>query len=350
MNTHYGFDTEYMSLIEAAWESEEKPSSDPSASGPKLAEKKLSNGNLKTIDDESLLDFEKPLTAETIRPITLHRLQKIRDVLVKNVGYEPEQVSLRDAAIVRWACAIVVQRAARLSGCAVATVIKQMGLEHRLKDELEQGGGWISVGVDGRYALSIFILFIFNYVGAYRRPLDSLIQHYPRFEERMRHSLRMLIGEDLESKVEIGLAKDGSGVGGKRSAVLFSIRHQRTKSSLQYHSRVVCARRHQGSPRLEEGAQLMIFISISRKIVGRKYICIRSKRRRRRFHRTMLLYCNTTVEPSVIQPLVTPLNHPLTPPFSTFAAHFFHHSYSPVSRYCCFRRCRGHCCFIHIFV
>lgn len=31
----------------------------------------------------------------------------------------------------------------------------------------------------------------------------------------MRHSLRMLIGEELESKVEIGLAKDGSGVGGK---------------------------------------------------------------------------------------------------------------------------------------
>lgn len=160
MNTHYGFDTEYMSLIEAAWESEEEPSSDPSASGPKLVEKKLSNGNgseskLKTIDDESLLDFEKPLTAETIKPITLHRLQKIRDVLVKNVGYEPEQVSLRDAAIVRWACAIVVQRAARLSGCAVATVVKQMGLEHRLQDELKQGGGWISVGVDGRYESSV---------------------------------------------------------------------------------------------------------------------------------------------------------------------------------------------------
>lgn len=42
----------------------------------------------------------------------------------------------------------------------------------------------------------------------------SLIQHYPRFEERLRKSLRMLIGNELESKVEIGLAKDGSGVGG----------------------------------------------------------------------------------------------------------------------------------------
>lgn len=30
----------------------------------------------------------------------------------------------------------------------------------------------------------------------------------------------MLIGEELESKVEIGLAKDGSGVGGKSNPVV----------------------------------------------------------------------------------------------------------------------------------
>lgn len=165
MNTHYGFDTEYMSLIEAAWESEEEPSSsDATASGPKLvaSEKKLENGNgdatstkqkqKSMIDDDlsSLFDFEKPLKAETIKPITLHRLQKIRDVLVNKVGYLPEEVSLRDAAIVRWACSIVGQRAARLSGCAVATVVRQMGLEHRLKEEIQHGHGRISVGVDGR--------------------------------------------------------------------------------------------------------------------------------------------------------------------------------------------------------
>ena len=42
----------------------------------------------------------------------------------------------------------------------------------------------------------------------------SLIQHYPNFNARVRDSLRELVGEEVEKKVEIGLAKDGSGVGG----------------------------------------------------------------------------------------------------------------------------------------
>ena len=42
----------------------------------------------------------------------------------------------------------------------------------------------------------------------------SLYQHYPGFEERMREALRILLGEEVEKRVEMGLAKDGSGVGG----------------------------------------------------------------------------------------------------------------------------------------
>ena len=42
----------------------------------------------------------------------------------------------------------------------------------------------------------------------------SLIQFYPNFERTMRESIRALVGEDIEKRVEIGLAKDGSGVGG----------------------------------------------------------------------------------------------------------------------------------------
>jgi hexokinase len=41
-----------------------------------------------------------------------------------------------------------------------------------------------------------------------------LYQHYPDFEERMREALRILLGEEVEKRVEMGLAKDGSGVGG----------------------------------------------------------------------------------------------------------------------------------------
>ena len=43
----------------------------------------------------------------------------------------------------------------------------------------------------------------------------SLIQFYPNFQARLRDSLRDLVGEEVEKKVDIGLAKDGSGVGGK---------------------------------------------------------------------------------------------------------------------------------------
>jgi hypothetical protein len=43
----------------------------------------------------------------------------------------------------------------------------------------------------------------------------SLIQFYPGFETHLRDSLRHLVGKQVEEAVEIGLAKDGSGVGGK---------------------------------------------------------------------------------------------------------------------------------------
>ena len=42
-----------------------------------------------------------------------------------------------------------------------------------------------------------------------------MIEHYPNFNARLRASLRKLVGEEVESRVDIGMAKDGSGVGGK---------------------------------------------------------------------------------------------------------------------------------------
>jgi hexokinase len=47
--------------------------------------------------------------------------------------------------------------------------------------------------------------------------VDSLIQLYPNFEHHLRESLRMLVGKDAERNVDIGMAKDGSGVGGKQN-------------------------------------------------------------------------------------------------------------------------------------
>ena len=41
-----------------------------------------------------------------------------------------------------------------------------------------------------------------------------MIQFYPNFEHVLRESLRSVVGKEAEEKVEIGMAKDGSGVGG----------------------------------------------------------------------------------------------------------------------------------------
>lgn len=42
----------------------------------------------------------------------------------------------------------------------------------------------------------------------------SMVQFYPGFEDRLRAALRDLVGDENERKVTIGMAKDGSGVGG----------------------------------------------------------------------------------------------------------------------------------------
>jgi len=42
----------------------------------------------------------------------------------------------------------------------------------------------------------------------------SLIEFYPNYERTLRESLRLLVGEEVERRVDIGMAKDGSGVGG----------------------------------------------------------------------------------------------------------------------------------------
>ena len=64
---------------------------------------------------------------KTLAPATLQRLKVIQQIVQEQLGYVPGEVSLRDAALVRWATALIVRRAARLSACAVATVALQMG-------------------------------------------------------------------------------------------------------------------------------------------------------------------------------------------------------------------------------
>jgi len=139
LNTHYGFDTELMSLIEAH--------------GLPI----------------------NPSVTDTI---------SIRDVLVTKLGLDIKHVSNEDSIIVYQVSQIVGTRGARLSACALAAVVKQTG--HDAEDGTEE----IHMGVDG-----------------------SVVQFYPGFETRVRPALRELLGEKVEQRVKIGLAKDGSGVG-----------------------------------------------------------------------------------------------------------------------------------------
>lgn len=101
--------------------------------------------------------------------------------------------------IVRWVCHLVARRAALLSGVAVAAVLVQTGRAGYAADSQSYSHSAtnehpreekIGVGVDG-----------------------SLIQFYPHFESHMRSSLRAIVGKEVEGRVVIGLAKDGSGVG-----------------------------------------------------------------------------------------------------------------------------------------
>jgi len=170
LNTHYGLDTSVMSDVETAWEGKDVPT------GP------VERPDFEGFDVSELGGARD-------------RLERVRLVIVKDLGYEDGDVSLRDAAIVRWACSLVAKRAATLSGVAVAAVLLQTGRavlagpdgSFKSIGNLEEH---IKVGVDG-----------------------SLIEFYPHFERTLRDSLRILVGKDVEKRVDIGMAKDGSGVG-----------------------------------------------------------------------------------------------------------------------------------------
>ncbi|KAI8984992.1 hexokinase [Trametes punicea] len=189
LNTHYGLDTAVMSEVEDAWESGRVPIvpvSVDSKDGKPAANGVSQSEVAREVPDWQSAHFTD---VDALSPEDIARLERIRGIIMQRLELDPSDVSLRDAAIVRWASSLVANRAARLSGCAVAAVLVQTG-------RAKLGGGFttdeqrISVGVDG-----------------------SLIQHYPNFNARLRESLRELVGDEVEKKVDIGLAKDGSGVG-----------------------------------------------------------------------------------------------------------------------------------------
>ena len=145
LNNHYGLDTAVMSDVEIAWAGD-RPKAEPTEDVYGVADK-LAVLHLGDFDEAKLSVSQKS------------RLERVRKVVIQSLGFEktPEDVSLRDAAIVRWACTLVAERAAKLSGCAVAAVLVQTGCASLGTDEgikrtdYVNASGKIGVGVDGRY-------------------------------------------------------------------------------------------------------------------------------------------------------------------------------------------------------
>jgi hexokinase len=129
-------------------------------------------------DTALMSEIESEIPIDSSQPRSFTQTRKVFEAL----GFKPEQITDTDCEIAQWACQTVVTRGAKLSGCAVAAIVKQT--EH------DKGEGGIGVGVDG-----------------------SLVEHYPRFEERLREALKVLLGSTAEQRIKIGMAKDGSGVG-----------------------------------------------------------------------------------------------------------------------------------------
>ena len=145
LNKHYGLDTAVMSEIEEAWEINRKGSANESkqiqgSSGTKNAAVPSLNGK---VSPPHFADVDN-LSADD-----KSRLERIRNIVIQRLNIDAEYVTLRDAAIVRWAASLVANRAAKLSGCAVAAILVQT-------ERAKLGGGLVPkeekiiIGVDGR--------------------------------------------------------------------------------------------------------------------------------------------------------------------------------------------------------
>lgn len=116
-------------------------------------------------------------------------ISAIRKTIINDLKIDPALVSDADCVAVARVSEIVGTRGCRLSACALAAITKQTGNDKSDKQ--------VKFGLDG-----------------------SLVEFYPRFEERVRAAVRELLGEEVEKRVEINLAKDGSGVGGESAFIV----------------------------------------------------------------------------------------------------------------------------------
>lgn len=115
--------------------------------------------------------------------------EEVKKLIVKELKVDPKHVTDKCPEIVQWAVRLVSDRACKLAACAIAAVVLHTGNDKAPEGEEDKG---VDVGVDG-----------------------SVAEFLPMFSERVMAALKAILGEKSAARVKLGLAKDGSGVGGK---------------------------------------------------------------------------------------------------------------------------------------
>lgn len=129
--------------------------------------------------------------------------KEVEKIIVAELKVSSDKISDKCSKLVMWACKMVANRACALAACAIGAVILHTGNNTTPDGEQDTG---VDVGVDGRYA---------NLTDMSEDCLSfSVAEFLPEFEGRVRIALKEILGAEGEKRVRIGLAKDGSGVGG----------------------------------------------------------------------------------------------------------------------------------------
>ncbi|WWD15973.1 hypothetical protein CI109_100397 [Kwoniella shandongensis] len=118
---------------------------------------------------------------------------EVKQLIIKVLGVNTKYITEGCTEVVQWACRVVAERACKLAGCAIAAVILHTGNDKVPEGEEDKG---VDVGIDG-----------------------SVAEFLPRFFDRVEEALVVVLGKEGSSRVKMGLAKDGSGVGAALTAL-----------------------------------------------------------------------------------------------------------------------------------
>lgn len=115
------------------------------------------------------------------------RFEHLKELFHFDDGYT---ITMEDLAVIEELCRIVSNRAARLAGAAMASLIEQ-------QEDVLNGSGPIVIGVNG-----------------------STYEKYSNMHDRIYQSLVTWFGPEVSNRISVELATDGGSIGGALIAML----------------------------------------------------------------------------------------------------------------------------------